>query len=129
MNRRLERRAHMRGLVWQYILTDFVEANAKNWLRHPALKPLFSTGRIDCCVFDSRQPYAPLRLLHSGKVLEQGTLANPPVLISNYTFCVIEMDAFQVARQQQLYVVCDRRAWHDSPAMPNADDCATDTKP
>lgn len=119
----------MRGLVWQYILTDFVEANAKNWLRHPALKPLFSTGRIDCCVFDSRQPYAPLRLLHSGKVLEQGTLANPPVLISNYTFCVIEMDAFQVAREQQLYVVCCRRAWNDSPTMPNADDCATDTKP
>lgn len=119
----------MRGLVWQYILTDFVEANAKNWLRHPALKPLFSTGRIDCCVFDSRQPYAPLRLLHSGKVLEQGTLANPPVLISNYTFCVIEMDAFQVAREQQLYVVCCRCAWHDSPTMPNADDRATDTKP
>ena len=49
------------------------------------------------------QPFKPLQLLHSGNTLRPGTLVNPPVLVSNYTFCVIEMDAFKITPDANMY--------------------------
>lgn len=85
----------LKGLKFQYIITDLAERNAAYWQNHSYLKPFFESGILDCAVFDMAKE-EELRLRNSGRVIRKGSLKNPLILFANYTFDSIPQDTFYV---------------------------------
>ncbi len=85
----------LKGLKFQYIVTDFATRNVEYWLNHSFLKPYFENGILDCAVFDMSKE-DELHLCCSGKVLRRGSLKNPLILFANYTFDSLPQDTFYV---------------------------------
>ncbi len=77
----------------RYVMTDYNPALLDFWQQHPALRPYFDAGALDCAIFDAAAPGA-LALRRAGAVLAPGTLANPLVLVANYFFDSVPQDAF-----------------------------------
>lgn len=91
----------LREIKFKYIVTDFSEKNIGYWENHSFLKPFFDSGILDCATFDIARD-EQLLLRHSGELLSAGNLANPLILIANYTFDSLPQDTFYV-NQGELY--------------------------
>jgi tetratricopeptide (TPR) repeat protein len=85
----------LKGLSFQYIITDLAERNVEYWLQHSFLKPYFESGVLDCATFDMSKD-EELRLGYSGELLSVGKLKNPLILFANYTFDSVPQDSFYV---------------------------------
>lgn len=87
-----------------YVLTDFAGENLAFWQEHPKLKLLVEAGHLDFALVDATKD-APIRLLHSGKVLTPETVKNPIVVVCNYFFDSLPQDMF--AAKESLF--CEGR--------------------
>lgn len=85
----------LKGLKFQYIITDLAERNVLYWQNHSYLKPYFESGILDCATFDMTGE-EELHLRISGDILRAGALKNPLILFANYTFDSLPQDTFYV---------------------------------
>lgn len=83
------------GLVVRYVMTDFAESTVAAWRAHPQLAAWLDAGRLDLARFDAEHD-AAIALEHSGATLAPGALRNPLVVIANYVFDSLPLDAFSV---------------------------------
>jgi hypothetical protein len=94
-------RSPLRGLPFCYVMTDFTESNLAAWRAHPLLQPWLADGQLDLARFDAEHD-AAIALERSGATLTAGSLRNPLVVIANYVFAGLPLDAFSV-RDGQLH--------------------------
>lgn len=90
-----------RGLALRYVMTDVAESNVAAWRTHPLLQPWLADGRLDLARFDAEHD-AAIELERSGATLAAGGLRNPLVVIANYVFAGLAVDAFSVRAGQLL---------------------------
>jgi hypothetical protein len=81
------------GLRLVYVMTDFAEKNLEAWPRHERFRAFIEKGQLDFARFDLEKD-SEIRLRLSGKPLSPATLANPVVVVANYTFDTTVQDAF-----------------------------------
>lgn len=77
----------------RYLLTDFTDTNFDFWRDHPGFEPFFREGLLDFAHFDANKSES-LRLERSGETLSLETQVNPLVVIANYLFDSLTIDAF-----------------------------------
>jgi hypothetical protein len=82
-------------LPLRYVMTDFTETNVSFWRSHDALQPFVREGVLDFAMFDAERDPS-MTLLSSGVTLAPGGLANPLVVVANYVFDGIPLDAFRI---------------------------------
>lgn len=87
------------GLPFKYVLTDAFPSCVEAWRAHPSLKDFFDMGCLDVAVFDAEKD-TEIRCLIGGETLAAGApqCANPMVVIANYTFDSLTVDAFRVSQ-------------------------------
>jgi len=76
-----------------FVMSDFSDKNLEFWRRHPSLQPFVEQGLLDFALVDLSET-RDIALLNSGKLLSEGQLRNPLVVLANYVFDSIEQDAF-----------------------------------
>lgn len=89
-----------------YILSDVPRQNISFWQSHPRLHPYMEEGKLDFACFDATATESPeegrdgadIRLLHSGRRLLPGSLAQPLIVIANYFFDSIPQELFRFKR-------------------------------
>jgi len=91
----LRARAALPDVPVCYVLTDFAPRIVEFWRAHPAFAPFVAAGELDFALFDAEQP-GEIALMHSGRVLAPGSVANPPAVVANYFFDSISQDSFTV---------------------------------
>ncbi len=85
----------LRRLKICYVMADFTRSNLEFWAAHPQLRPFAEAGLVDFAVLDAEAD-GEIRLEHAGVVLGRQTLGNPLVVIGNYLFDTLTVDAFRV---------------------------------
>jgi tetratricopeptide (TPR) repeat protein len=103
------------GLRLRYVMTDFADSNLAAWAEHERLAPLVADGLVDFALFDLERDQE-IRLRRSGVTLRPGSVANPMVVLANYTFDSTRQDAFQVVNgtlQERLARVLSTRKERD----------------
>jgi tetratricopeptide (TPR) repeat protein len=83
------------GIDVRYVMTDLPEANVAAWQANDRFLPFLEKGRLDFALFDLEQD-TEVRLMRSGAVLADGTVANPVAVIANYAFDSTRQDLFFV---------------------------------
>ena len=83
------------GLPVRHVMTDLPGGNVDRWRRHPFLRRHVAAGRLDFATLDGTRPDA-LHLVESGAVLREGSTTAPLVVIANYFFDSLPLDAFVV---------------------------------
>ena len=84
---------------FKYIMTDFTERNIDCWRSHTSLQPFVEEGLLDFACFDAEHDEA-FELIGSGESLSPGSVRNPVVVLANYFFDSIPMDAFSIEEGQ-----------------------------
>lgn len=84
-----------RRFAIRYVMTDFAEANLAAWRAHSQLAGWLAAGRLDLARFDAEHD-AAIGLECTGATLAPGTVRNPVVVIANYVFDSLPVDAFSV---------------------------------
>eukprot|EP01138_Halocafeteria_seosinensis_P010557 gb/GECG01010779.1/.p1 GENE.gb/GECG01010779.1/~~gb/GECG01010779.1/.p1 ORF type:complete len:784 (+),score=90.17 gb/GECG01010779.1/:1-2352(+) len=95
-----------------YVLTDMQPSSVNQWMEHPKFEDLKDREMVDFAVVDANQRVDSLHLLHRDICFKAGSsidheqeegnyqnargMVNPVVLIANYVFDSIPMDAFRV---------------------------------
>ncbi len=85
----------LRRLKVCYVMADFTRSNLEFWASHPQLRPFVQAGRVDFAVLDAEHD-REVRLECSQTVLSGQTMRNPLVVIGNYLFDTLTVDAFRV---------------------------------
>lgn len=91
----------LEALRFTYVITDFTDAGFAPIAAHDRLARFFSDGRLDYARFDAVHDRT-ITLARAGTTLERGALRNPLVVIGNYFFDGIPIDAF-VVRQGEIF--------------------------
>jgi hypothetical protein len=86
----------------RYVMTDVAVDNVQSWKNHRLFQPYVAEGVLDFAYYFHGETKKPLFLLESGTVLDQKTLVNPLIVISNYFFDTIPQDLFRV-KQGEIY--------------------------
>jgi hypothetical protein len=108
---RLLARSSLRHVQFTYVMTDVSPDLIEFWQKHPSLRPLVASGRLDFARFDVLQP-GDLSLVNSGTTLRAGEMANPIVVVANYFFDSVPHDSFSIQDKQlheNLVRVCSDR--------------------
>jgi hypothetical protein len=80
---------------WTYVMTDVAERNIRYWQQHEALRPLVDEGVLDFARFEAGID-TELTLRESGRTLSVEAKADSLVLIANYFFDSLPIDAWKV---------------------------------
>lgn len=80
---------------YHYVMTDLAMNNVIGWREHSALQPFIEQGILDFAQFDAVQSDS-LHLTVSGKVIQQGDLTQPLLIIANYFFDAIPQELIYV---------------------------------
>lgn len=91
----------LEALRFTYVLTDFTDAGFGAIAAHEQFARFFEDGRLDYARFDAVHDRS-ITLARAGTTLDRGTLQNPLVVIGNYFFDGIPIDAF-VVRQGEIF--------------------------
>lgn len=83
----------LNGVKVKYVLTDIAEKNLAFMRQHERLQPFIESGQLDFAVFDPVHD-TQIALMVSNQVLAPGELHNPLVVIANYFFDSLPVDAF-----------------------------------
>ena len=78
-----------------YVMTDFTDANIRFWKEHPQLKPMVEAGVLDFANYNMITD-TEIKLVTSGKTLDQTSVKNPLIAFANYIFDTVPSDAFFV---------------------------------
>ncbi len=78
-----------------YVMTVVVKSNIDFWQNHPMLKEYVKKGYLDFAEYHQAEK-KKIKLINSGKVLDQKTIKNPIVVICTYFFDTVYQDFFSV---------------------------------
>jgi hypothetical protein len=81
--------------LWRFVLTDVSSASVDFWQRHPQLAPFADLGVLDFARFDATRDTG-CQLVRSGETLDPASSQQPLVVIANYVFDSLPIDAFRV---------------------------------
>jgi len=79
----------------KYVMTDISEKNLIAWQEHHALQEYFTSGILDCAIFDATSD-TTIKLWQSNINLGPGSIKTQPIFIANYFFDSLPSDAFQI---------------------------------
>lgn len=105
--------AGLEALRFTYVITDFTDAGFAPIAAHEQFARFFAAGTLDYACFDAVNDRT-ITLSLSGTTIERGALRNPLVVIGNYFFDGIPIDAF-IVRKGEIYeaaasLTCDDAA-------------------
>ncbi len=80
-----------------YVLSDFTAANLEFWKTHPRLQPYIQKGWLDFALFNAE---SDTELTLSERVIRNGELNQPVVVLANYFFDTIPQDLFRIQKDQ-----------------------------
>lgn len=86
----------LKTLKLRYIMTDIAESNIQFWQEHTLLKPFVESEILDFAYYHHAETDKPLRLLHSGEILDKESFQNPIVIVCTYYFDTIPQDLFRI---------------------------------
>lgn len=89
----------LQDIQFRYVMTDISEKNLTFLQEHPYLQPLIKEDILDFAFYHHAQ-IEPLQLIRSKKILSEGSLTNPLIVIGNYFFDTIPQDLFRVTNKQ-----------------------------
>lgn len=78
-----------------YVMTDLAMNNVLGWKEHPDFQAWIEEGVLDFARFDAVQ-HDSLELVHSGKVIQQGDIQQPLIIIANYFFDAIPQELLYI---------------------------------
>ena len=82
-----------------YVLTDLHEESVHHWAEHPKFEDLKGRNLVDFAALDANEAINSIHLLHRDVIIDnqKKKATNPLVLVANYVFDSIPMDAFRVS--------------------------------
>lgn len=86
-------KAGLGHVQFKYVLTDLSAKNIEFWSKHEQLRHFVRQGVLDFARYDvDERKY--MRLINTNELLEEKTLSNPPIVLSNYFIDSISHDLF-----------------------------------
>lgn len=91
----LQKRLGLEKIQLRYVMSDVTKSTFNFWENHPALQPYLESGLLDFAVYDLYQNNH-IQLHRSGKVIGEGQIENPLIVLANYLFDSVATDVFTV---------------------------------